>query len=196
MSFQKNKRLRWAVLLNGKTNMKSIFLGILLFAIGIIGWATIKLGFFKDVVITEQPMPEMHLVYLEHVGPYHKILDTLEKVEAWAKNAHVDCSKSFGHFLDDPDVVEHERLRSDVGCVVDHATTNLPEGFKAKTLAAGKYLVAESMGSPAIGPMKVYPKARKQFMERNLTPPEDVIEIYHRLDENTMKTVYLFRFPL
>lgn len=176
--------------------MKGIFLGVLLFGLGIAGWASIKLGFFKDVVINEQPMPEMHLVYLEHVGSYHKILDALEKVEAWAKNANIDCSKSFGHFLDDPEVVEHERLRSDVGCIIDQSKSDLPEGFKTKTLPAGKYLVAEFMGSPAIGPMKVYSKARRQFIDRNLTPPEDVIEIYHRLDEKSMKTIYLFRLPL
>lgn len=176
--------------------MKSVFLVVLIFAAGIIGWASVKLGFFKDVVINEQPMPEMHVVYLEHVGPYHKILDSLEKIEDWAKKENVDCSKSFGHFLDDPEVVEHERLRSDVGCIVDFAKRDLPEGFKAKTIPAGKFLVAESMGSPAIGPMKVYPKARQQFAERNLTPPEDVIEIYHRLDDKSMKTLYLFRLPL
>ncbi|MBL7555207.1 MAG: GyrI-like domain-containing protein [Bdellovibrionaceae bacterium] len=176
--------------------MKSVFLGVLLFAIGLVGWATVKLGFFKDVIIAEQPMPEMHLVYLEHVGPYHKILDSLEKVEAWAKTANVDCSKSFGHFLDDPEVVEHERLRSDVGCIIDQIKNDLPDGFKTKTIPAAKYFVAESMGSPAIGPMKVYPKARQQFTQRNLTPPEDVLEIYHRIDENTMKTLYLFRLPL
>lgn len=176
--------------------MKHVFIGVALVAVSIIGWASIKMGFFKDVVITEQAMPEMHLVYAEHIGPYHKILDTLEQVEAWAKNNKVDCTKSFGHFLDDPDIVEHERLRSHVGCVVDQTMQNLPENFKTKSLPAGKYLVAEFMGSPAIGPMKVYKKARQQFTDKGLTAPEDAIEIYHRLDENTMKTIYLFRLPL
>tara|TARA_B110001454_G_scaffold219202_1_gene252072 strand:+ start:171717 stop:172250 length:534 start_codon:yes stop_codon:yes gene_type:complete len=176
--------------------MKNVFLGVALFAFGILGWASIKLGFFKDVNIEEKDVPEMHLVYLEHVGPYHKILDALEKVEAWAKQNHVDCSKSFGHFLDDPEVVEHERLRSDVGCVVDQVKPDLPENFKTKTLPAGKYVVAEFLGSPAIGPMKVYKKARQHFIEKGLTPPEDVIEVYHRIDEQTMTTSYLFRLPV
>lgn len=104
--------------------------------------------------------------------PFHKILDSLEKVEAWAKDAKVDCSKSFGHFLDDPEVVEHERLRSHVGCIVDQNKTDLPENFKMKTLPAGKYVVADFMGSPAIGPMKVYKKARQYFFDKGLTPPE------------------------
>lgn len=173
--------------------MKHVFIGVMLFGLGLIGWASVKMGFYKDVTITETEMPEMHFVYLEHIGPYHKILDSLEKVEAWAKDKKVDCSKSFGHFLDDPDVVEHERLRSHVGCVVDKAYTELPENFKFKALPSGKFLTAEFMGSPAIGPMKVYKKARQHFLDKGLTPPEDVIEVYHRLDETSMKTVYLFR---
>ncbi|MBL7543192.1 MAG: GyrI-like domain-containing protein [Bdellovibrionaceae bacterium] len=173
--------------------MRVIFLGMALFIMGIFVWASIKMGFFKDVVITEQEQPEMHFVYLEHIGPYHKILDSLEKVEAWAKQNNIDCSKSFGHFLDDPDVVEHERLKSHVGCIVDHVYTDLPNDFKFKTIPKGHYFVAEFMGSPAIGPMKVYRKTKEKFYDRRQSPPEDVIEIYHRLDEHTMKTIYLFQ---
>jgi len=176
--------------------MKTVFIGVVIFAIGIIGWASIKMGFYKDVSVAEQDIPEMHLVYLEHIGPYHKILDSLEKVEAWAKEAKVDCSKSFGHFLDDPEVVEHERLRSHVGCIIDQNKTDLPENFKMKTLPAGKYVVADFMGSPAIGPMKVYKKARQYFLDKGLTPPEDAMEVYNRIDEQTMKTSYLFRLPI
>jgi AraC family transcriptional regulator len=175
--------------------MKHLLIGVALFIIGTLIWATIKLGFFKDVVLAEQDYPEMHLVYMEHVGPYHKILDNLEKVEDWAKKNNVDCSKSFGHFLDDPDVVEHERLKSNVGCIVDQPRTDLPAEFKFKTLPAAKYMVAEFMGSPAIGPMKVYKKAKSKFYERGISPPEDVIEVYHRLDEKSMKTMYLFKMP-
>lgn len=173
--------------------MRPLFLGLALFVIGMLSWASIRLGFFKEVVLTEQDQPEMHLVYIEHIGPYHKILASLEKVEEWAKKNKIDCSKSFGHYLDDPDVVEHERLRSHVGCITDDTKTELPPDFKTKNLPAGKYLVAEFSGSPAIGPMKVYKKAQAKFAEKGLTAPEDIIEIYHRIDEKSMKTIYLFK---
>ena len=173
--------------------MKTIFLGLLLFIIGIVSWASIKLGFFKDVTITEKEQPAFQCVYLEHIGPYHKILESLEKVEAWAKEKNVDCSRSFGHFLDDPDIIEHERLRSHVGCLVDAAPIEFASPFKFKTISSGKYFVADFFGSPAIGPMKVYRKAKQEFYNRKLTPPEDVIEVYHRIDEKTMNTSYLFR---
>lgn len=172
--------------------MKSVFLGVILFFIILLGWASVKLGFFKDVLISEQDRGEIHCIYMEHIGPYHKILDSLEKVEAWAKSKNIDCSKSFGHFLDDPDVVEHERLKSHVGCIVDKVYTDLPENFKFKTIPAQGYFVAEFLGSPAIGPMKVYRKAKKEFYARQLSPPEDVIEVYDRIDDKTMKTIYLF----
>ena len=173
--------------------MKSVFLGVIVFIVGIVGWASLKLGFFKDVVIVEQDREEIQCVYMEHTGPYHKIIDALEKVEAWAKANNVDCKKSFGHFLDDPDIVEHERLRSHVGCIVDKPWTDLPPDMKFKTIPKSKFLVAEFLGSPAIGPMKVYSKAKQAFYDRQLSPPEDVIEVYDRIDEKTMKTSYLFR---
>ncbi len=172
--------------------MKHIFFGVILFIGGILGWASIKMGFFKDVVILEQDRGEIQCVYLEHIGPYHKILDSLEKVEAWAKASSVDCRTSFGHFIDDPDVIEHERLRAHVGCVVDKVYADLPVDFKYKSIPAAKYLVAEFSGSPALGPMRVYSKAKRAFYDRKLVPAEDVIEVYERIDDKNMKTSYLF----
>ncbi len=173
--------------------MKHVFIGVILFIVSMIGWASFKLGFLKDIAFIEQDRGAIQVVYLEHIGPYHKILDSLEKVEAWALKNKVDCHQSIGHFIDDPDVTEHERLRSHVGCVVDKDYTELPSDFKFKIIPASKYFVAEFLGSPAIGPMKVYGKAKKQFYDRQLTPPDDVIEIYDRIDDKTMKTIYLFR---
>lgn len=173
--------------------MKHVFLGVVLFIVGIVGWSIIKLGFFKNVEITQQEFGDIQCVYLEHIGPYHKILDSLEKVEDWAQKNNIDCSKSFGHFLDDPDIVEHERLKSHVGCVVASNPGHLPTDFKFKIIPNSKYFVADFLGSPAIGPMKVYKKAQQEFYDRKLTPPQDIIEIYQRLGEKTMKTSYLFR---
>lgn len=174
--------------------MRGVFLGVGLFMIGMLIWASVKMGFFKEVSITEQDYPEILMVYQDHIGPYHKILDTLTRIEDWAKSQNIDCSKSFGHFLDDPDVVEHERLRSRVGCVVDHPIEELPADFKFTIIPGGRYFIAEFSGSPAIGPMKVYRKARQKFVERNLNPPEDVIEIYDvNPTDKSMKTHFLFR---
>lgn len=173
--------------------MKHIFFGVILFIVGILSWASIKLGFFKDVIVSEQTVGEIQCVYVEHIGPYHKILESLQKVETWAKSNNIDCKKSFGHFLDDPDIIEHERLRSHVGCVVNKTYTDLPADFKFKTIPTAKYFVAEFTGSPAIGPMKVYSKAKKAFYERQLTPPEDNLEVYEIIDDKTMKTSYLFQ---
>lgn len=173
--------------------MRVVFLGMALFMTGLGIWASLKMGFFKDVVISEQDQPEIAMVYMEHIGPYHKILDTLTKVEEWAKSQNIDCSKSFGHFLDNPDVVEHERLRSNVGCVVDHPIEDLPKDMKFTIIPGGRYFVADFAGSPAIGPMKVYRKAREKYAERNLPAPDDVIEIYQLHPDKTMTTSFLFR---
>lgn len=174
--------------------MKNIFIGVITAIIIILGWATIKLGMFKPVQIKITSYPELFLVYKEHVGPYHKILSTLESVESWAQEKKLDCHKSFGHFLDNPEVKEHERLKSHVGCwLPKNPEIPLPEGFQSKALPAQEYIVAEFLGSPAIGPFKVYGEVKEYFAEHKWTPSEDVIEIYERFDKDQIKTYYLFK---
>ena len=74
--------------------MKNIFLGVITLIIVVAVWASINLGVFRKVKILDQTYPEMFLVYKEHIGPYHKILSTLESVEKWAIENKLDCSKT------------------------------------------------------------------------------------------------------
>lgn len=174
--------------------MRNVFLGIILLIIVVAIWASINLGVFRNVKIQAQTYPEMFLIYKEHIGPYHKILATLESVEKWAIENKLDCSKSFGHYLDDPEIKEHDRLRSQVGCWLPQPFAGtLPEGFQAKTLPQQEYVVAEFLGSPAIGPFKVYGEVKEYFVANKLQRAEDVIEVYERYDIDQIKTYYLFK---
>lgn len=174
--------------------MKNIFFGVISVIIIIFAWASINMGVFKPVHIKETKYPEMFLVYKEHVGPYHKILPTLESVEKWAVENKLDCSKSFGQYFDNPDVKEHARLKSHVGCWLPSKTElPLPEGFHSKTIPSQEYVVGEFLGSPAIGPFKVYGEAKEYFVAHKWPLAEDVIEIYERYDKDSLKTYYLFR---
>jgi DNA gyrase inhibitor len=153
------------------------------------------LGAFKSVEVTEQIRGPYVLVYKEHMGPYHKIVQAIGAVEDWAKQNNLDCHLSFGQYFDNPESKEEARLKSHGGCIMEKAPENLPEQFKTQELPARKYVTAVFEGSPGIGPMKVYPRVNKYMVEKGLTQDGAIIEVYevHSFAEkNAMTTTYLF----
>jgi AraC family transcriptional regulator len=180
--------------------MRNVFLGIILSIIIILSWASINLGVFKPVFIKVSSYPEMFLLYKEHVGPYHQIVHDIEVVEKWAAENNLNCQKSFGHFLDNPEIKEHARLKSHVGCWLPQKISFLqpspyvlPEGFHFKVIPPQEYIIAEFLGSPAIGPFKVYGEVNEYFAEHKWGRAEDVLEVYERYDKDKIKTYYLFK---
>lgn len=172
--------------------MRNLFIIIVLGLFGFFAYLLSYLGAFKSVEVTEVTEGPYKMIYTEHVGPYHTIVGNIEKVEKWAKANGVQCAQSFGEYLDNPDVVEHDRLRSHAGCVVTEVPTNLPEGFKFQEIAAKKYIKAIFSGAPSIGPMKVYPKAQDYIRDHNYHLNGAVIEIYTILGPKEMTTSFLF----
>lgn len=152
----------------------------------------IYLGVFKPVVFSEGRQGPFKLIYKEHTGSYHKIVSKLQEVESWAKQNNIDCSKSFGMYLDDPEKTEESRLRSYGGCLVTEIPSTLPEDIKSKELPERLYLMAQFEGSPAIGPFKVYPKIQKQLKDNNQTLIDGVLEVYVIHSEKEMTTTYYF----
>lgn len=152
-------------------------------------------GAFKPVEIRLEDRPPTSIVFTENIGPYHKVLGSLQKVENWAKENNYRCELTFGRYLDDPDVVDPERLRSEVGCIFDTppAPTNpLPDDLKQGDLPGGKFVVGIFHGSPALGPYKVYGKAADFIRENRLTHSGAVIEVYRVISEREVETHYLF----
>jgi AraC family transcriptional regulator len=153
------------------------------------------LGAFKGVEITEASQGPFSTVYLEHVGPYHKVNKVIEKVEKYMASQGAPCGRTFGEYMDDPQVVEEARLRSKVGCLVQAVPSNLPEDFKSGEIPARKYVVASFTGSPGIGPLKVYPRVNDFMLKNKLKQSGSVVEIYeiHSITQkNAMTTTYLF----
>ncbi|MEK2646178.1 GyrI-like domain-containing protein [Bdellovibrio sp. BCCA] len=154
------------------------------------------LGAFKGVDISEASQGPFQTVYIEHVGPYHKVNKVIEKVENFMKSQGAPCGRTFGEYMDDPQVVEEARLRSKVGCIVETLPAGqLPEDFKTGDIPQRKYVVAVFTGSPGIGPLKVYPRVNDYMVKHSLKQTGAVIEIYeiHSITEkNAMTTTYLF----
>lgn len=153
------------------------------------------LGAFKGVAISQAAQGPFKIVYIEHLGPYHKINKEIEIVEKYFKSKGLTCGRTFGEYLDDPQTVEEARLRAKAGCIIETIPSDLPADFKAGILAESNYVMAIFTGSPGIGPIKVYPKVNEFMQEHNLKQEGAVIEIYeiHSITEKSaMTTTYLF----
>lgn len=164
---------------------------VAIFALAI--WFAMRVGAFKEVVIEVTEMGPYQVVSKPHVGAYHKIVSAIEEVEAWAKANGESCRFSFGEFLDDPKVVDEDRLKSTGGCVVQKPwPSGLPEHYSYREIPKRKYLVAKFDGAPGIGPLKVYPRATREIESRGAKIDGPVIELYEVLPENRVVTTYLF----
>ena len=153
------------------------------------------LGAFKGVELSEVQQGPFKTLYVEHVGPYHKVNKEIEQVEKFMKDQGKPCAQTFGEYLDDPRIVEEARLKARVGCLVENPPAQLPEGFKTGELANHKYIKAVFTGSPGIGPLKVYPRVEEYMKEKNLQNDGPAVEIYeiHSITEKAaMTTTYLF----
>lgn len=155
----------------------------------------IYLGYYKGVDVKIESPQELALLGIESKGPYHLINEKIEKVETWAKENSINCPQSFGVFYDNPEKVEPEELKSFVGCVLDEKTqSELPESFSQKTIQPKKAYTAVFEGSPALGPLKVYPEAKDWFEKNKLQFPYS-LEIY-TLRDGSFKTKYIFPIPI
>lgn len=174
----------------------AIFLGIM----SLIVYLFTHLGAFKPVLISEEMGPPMRLIYKEHIGAYHKIINTIKEVEDIAKKLNLNCSRSFGEYLDNPDEVDEVRLRSRGGCWVDEFPSNLSvnslatsaEEFKTQEYPERKYVKAVFEGSPSIGPWKVYSKVISYIKENRKKLVGPVIEVYVIKSTTEMTTTYYF----
>lgn len=164
---------------------------ILIFGIALL----VRVGAFKTVTIETAEAGPFKVVFRGHVGPYHKIVPEIEAVEKWAAQNGETCKWSFGEYLDNPDLVEEDRMHSNAGCVVEKDWNGqLPEGLFYREIPKRNYLIATFDGAPSIGPQKVYPKVGRQMEENNLKSDGAVIEFYEKVGDTGVVTRYHFPF--
>ena len=182
-----------------KHTFYALALGLVVFSLYLFQYT----GAFKKVLITLDQREQMQVIYKDYMGPYHKIVSTIEDVEAWAKKNKFKCRLSFGEYLDNPNLVEEGRLRARAGCLVDSLVpseqqqfekikNSLPSGLKSDTIHPMTAVVAIFTGAPGIGPLKVYPKAEDYIKDEKLIPLGSVFEIYEIFDAKSMQTTYLW----
>jgi DNA-binding transcriptional regulator YhcF (GntR family) len=142
-------------------------------------------GFHKVKIQTISTGGEI-LVYENVTGAYNQAVKITNKVYYELLNQYgIETKKGFGIFYDNPKNVEQNKLRSEIGCVVEDIDKNtldrVKANFQVKILSRENCLVAEFpfRGFPSIimGMIKVYPIIGKYIIENNY---EDgpIMEIY------------------
>ena len=169
-----------------------LLLTLVLSAAGLFTYLYIYLGASKSVEILIEEQPPLTLLFLDHTGAYHYIGTKIGEVETWASKNNVACPRTFGEYLDSPEAVDQDRLRSRGGCIVQKPLTRAPaEGMRLEDRPGRRYLVARFEGSPSIGPFKVYPKVYAFIESKRLKSDGPVLEIY-TVNGDAVLTEYLF----
>lgn len=177
--------------------LRATFIGIFLGLILFVGYVANYTGYFKPVTLTEGPAGPFRLLGKEHIGSYHKIVAVIEEVEKFAKEKNLDCTKSFGLYIDDPKATEEIRLRSRGGCILPADSKldgiELPPEMNVTEYAAGDFVIAHFDGSPGIGPFKAYPAAMERIQEKRYAfEGWNVLEVYEVGGPQDVKTTYYF----
>jgi AraC family transcriptional regulator len=156
-----------------------------------------RLGYYKPIEMSEKTIPSTVIVFSEHMGPYHKIVPIIERVESWAKSQGLSCRYSFGEYFDDPKITDEVRLRSRGGCILEpsevkpNSLTGLA-GAQIDEWKERKVVEAVFEGSPSLGPTKVYPKIRDYLKDARLQSSGSIVEIYELLPGGGVRTRYQF----
>jgi hypothetical protein len=126
------------------------------------------------------------LVYENVTGAYNQASKISNKVYYELLNQYgIETTKGFGIFYDNPKNVEQNKLRSEIGCIVENIDNNtldkLKANFQVKILPNENYLVAEfpfkGFLSIIMGMIKVYPIIGKYITENNFENGP-IMEIY------------------
>ena len=135
------------------------------------------------------------VVYENVTGDYSQTPKVSDKIYyALLNEEKIATTKGIGIYYDNPKKVEKDKLRSDIGCIVentDSATlTRLAEKYQIKTLPQSDFVVAEfpfkGKLSVLFGIMKVYP-ALDKFDKEHAYIESPITEIY---DVPNKKIIY------
>lgn len=168
--------------------IKKILVVLLVFIAIIIGIYA-YFGGFNKIEFKEVEIGEEVVVYREMIGSYNKSGDLMKLVcEELEKDYGVDASIGIGIYYDNPDMVEAEKLRSEIGSIIitddNNKIEELKKVFSVKTLPKQEYLSVElplkGFFSIMIGAFKVYPQIEEYLNENGYSNKVPIMEIYDK----------------
>ncbi|MCB9025501.1 MAG: GyrI-like domain-containing protein [Bdellovibrionaceae bacterium] len=175
--------------------MKFFFVSLILVLSSLFTYLYFYLGFENEVKNLGVVEEEFYLLAKKHIGPYHKINEVITEVEMNSEQKRIPCPLTFGNYLDNPQIADENRLRSEGGCISSKDIYSQLEfenpNIYSKILPLKKYVKFSFSGSPAISPFKVYPAAEEWFNKTQYSRGSSVLEIY-KVNGKTMTTYYYF----
>jgi len=154
------------------------------------------LGGFKKINFQLLDQGGETLVYEEMTGDYRQSAAVMDKIYYLLLNDYnIESYKGFGLYFDNPQKVEKEKLRSEVGCILENIDSTkislLKDKYKIKAFPRNKYLVTEfpykNKLSVFVGIIKVYPALNRYLKEKGFNDEGAVMEIY---DTPNKKIIY------
>lgn len=156
------------------------------------------MGAFKTITVSEKEMGPYTGIYESYTGDFSKVGQIIEKVSNRLKIDGVHPTRAFGIYYDDPRKVPADKLRSDLGAIIDdpmdmakvRASKNK---YKILTIAKSKSVVVKfplkNMLSYMIGPMKAYPELNKYIEAKGLK----VTKAYEIYDMTARKIYFVMQ---
>jgi len=152
-------------------------------------------GGFKKISFQIENQGGETVVYENVTGDYSQTGIVTDRIyHTLLNDEKIETTKGFGVYYDCPKSVEKDKLRSEIGCIVENidSTTlaRLSEKYQVKTLPHSDFIVTEFpfKGKPSIliAIMKVYP-ALSKFCEEHGYIDSPITEIY---DMPNKKIIY------
>lgn len=161
--------------------------------------ATAYYGGFKRVSFTQKPAGDYWLVFLKMKGDYAQSPIKMDSVYYWLEAQNIKSEYGFGRYYDNPELVEPEYLRSDIGCIIskpDSATKAvILNQFNLEYYPKVEHVVCEFPFKGALsvlfGVYRVYPRLNDYIRSNNLyKKDEPMMEVY---DVKNAKIHYLYK---
>ena len=176
--------------------LKKILIGLLVIILLIVGYLY-YLGLFSKVEFKESNIGPFLVVYDTHLGDYSKVGPVMDKVYKSLKNDGIVTSRGFGMYYDDPKTVPADKLRSEVGSIIEEKDIKILSKFgkkyKSKIIKKSDVIIAEfpfkNQLSIIVGVIKVYPVMSSYIKGKNLKMAP-IIEIY---DMPNQKILYIMQ---
>lgn len=170
----------------------ALFVGLGLIGI-IILYVIWNIGLFKPVMIEQTMVPTYNIIYKTYQGPYHDVGKVFDEVEKSLAQDKITCEQTFGRYYDDPNEVEPERTRADIGCILN-STNALPTNAELKAEAMTGYpaIAGTFEGAPWLTAFKVYKTLRKESYQRNVMLEDNfpIFETYEKIDSGFRTRVF------
>ncbi|MBM9501211.1 GyrI-like domain-containing protein [Leptospira sp. 201903071] len=156
------------------------------------------MGAFDQVQVKEENRGPFYVLSHDRIGDYRNVGVSFEILQKELPAKGIQNFKLFGIYLDNPNEVSKEKLRSEVGVILTEPLARVPEGLsldlKLRTIPEKKYVLAEfplkNFLSIFLGIYKVYPVVFQACETRGCNLKEKPsMEIYEPLTEH--KTTYL-----